>query len=350
MKKYILFFIICISSFMIYTNNVKALSYDVVNTNNINAFDFQNLTLNSSANYGGYYIKDLSMPNTQNNAFIRYTLDNDINTNNYYLLSLPFKIISVSNNNNYYCSSYTDDDTNIAGTITYGDGTWSTVDLDNTGSGQICTGSYVNEKEILSIGGFIQNSSNSYSQCYVRGVDNSYYLECPIPQNFNNIHRITITVNKNNIDSRFKFYFGQSLAFSISDSSTLNSINNNTNEIKNDIKSDNTSGAENSADDLKNNSAFQDNTGLSGVISMPLTFVNSLTNTCQPINLNIPYMDVDVTIPCMQSVITDKMPLLANLIKIIVNGFIVYRILLDIFQIVRNAKNPEDDRIEVLDL
>ena len=89
---------------------------------------------------------------------------------------------------------------------------------------------------------------------------------------------------------------------------------------------------------------------MSAIISMPLTFVNSLTNTCQPINLTIPYMDADVSIPCMQSVITNKMPLLANLIKIVINGFIVYRILLDIFQIVRNAKNPEDDRIEVLDL
>ena len=124
----------------------------------------------------------------------------------------------------------------------------------------------------------------------------------------------------------------------------------NTEEIKNDIKSDNVSGAEGSADDLKNNSAFQDNTGLSGVISMPLTFINSLTNSCQAITLTIPYMDEVLTIPCLQPIITNKMPLLANLIKIVINGFIVYRVLLDIFQIVRNAKNPEDDRIEVLDL
>ena len=132
--------------------------------------------------------------------------------------------------------------------------------------------------------------------------------------------------------------------------SNANKINDSINNTNDTIKNDDVSGAESAADDLKNNEAFQDTSGLSSIISMPLTFVNSLTNKCEPIKLTIPYMDADVSIPCMQSIITSNMPLLANLIKIVVNGFIVYKILLDIFAIVRSARNPEDDRIEVLDL
>lgn len=130
----------------------------------------------------------------------------------------------------------------------------------------------------------------------------------------------------------------------------VNNVNDSVKETNDTIKNDNVSGAESSADDLVNNSAFDDNTGLSGIISMPLTFVSSLSNTCQPISLTIPYMDYTFQVPCIQSIVNSYMPALVVVIKVIVNGLIIYWVMLDIFKIVKSAKNPDDDRIEVLDL
>lgn len=129
-----------------------------------------------------------------------------------------------------------------------------------------------------------------------------------------------------------------------------NAIKSNTNDIKDSINSDSTTGAESSADDLVNNSAFNDTTGLSAIISMPLTFVNTLSNSCSPISLTIPYMDYPFQLPCIQSIVNHYAPALVVIIKVIVNGLIIYWVMLDIFKIVKNAKNPDDDRIEVLDL
>ena len=188
-------------------------------------------------------------------------------------------------------------------------------------------------------------------------LDSNLMAKCTLPSNYNNIsitgYRFAYTLNKNSSTIQAGF---ASIAYSLCKESDKQifqeqqETNNKLNQIDTSINSSNTSGGETAADDLKNNSAFQDNSGLSSVVSMPLTFVNSLSNTCQPISLNIPYFDVDMQIPCFQSIITDKMPALASIIKVVINGFIIYRVLLDIFQIIRNAKNPEDDRIEVLDL
>ena len=121
-------------------------------------------------------------------------------------------------------------------------------------------------------------------------------------------------------------------------------------ETNKTIKSDDMTGGNQSAQDFKDNSAFNDNTGIQGIIELPLNFINSLSNACVPLQLTMPYLDYDFTIPCLGDFISSKVPLLANVIKVVVNGFIVYRILLGILDLVKSAKNPDDDRIEVLEL
>ena len=351
MKRFILFLVICISSFMIYTNNVKALTTTGVlsNTTASNYININDQVLTSS-----YYGDNRPYFTGYGEGNVIFSI---LTSNQTAVVDQIAEVIVFNNNDIFTCdignnTSYYDSGTervlytvNCPVNFPSGRGLNGIriVRGDKYGILKVNFSQYItfiskdSAVDVSSIVNAINNAASDLMN-YSNGFYNNWNALFP---KIDNIYASIGSIDENTEDIL-------SAITDIKNSSI--SIANNTEQIKNDIKSENVSGAESSADDLKNNSAFQDNTGLSGIISMPLTFVNSLTNTCEPISLTIPYMDVNVSIPCLQPIITNKMPLLANLIKIIVNGFIVYRILLDIFQIVRNAKNPEDDRIEVLDL
>ena len=78
--------------------------------------------------------------------------------------------------------------------------------------------------------------------------------------------------------------------------------------------------------------------------------ISSLSNTCQPINVTIPFLNADTSLPCFRSIINQHMPLLANMISIVINGFILYRVFIDIVGIIKSARNPDEDRLDVLEL
>lgn len=118
--------------------------------------------------------------------------------------------------------------------------------------------------------------------------------------------------------------------------------------INNSINNDNVTTSD--ADDFKNNQAFTDSTGLESVINLPLNMVNSLSNQCEPIQIHIPYLETDATIPCMSTIYRSKFNSLYTLVKLVVNGFLVYRILLKVYELVHEAKQPDEDKLEVIDL
>lgn len=126
--------------------------------------------------------------------------------------------------------------------------------------------------------------------------------------------------------------------------------NQNLQDLNSSLNNDNVDGAQTEADDLFNNDAFKDESGLDSIIKLPLDFINQLGSTCQPLNLNIPFFDAPIEIPCMQAFLKSKMPELMSVVIISVNGFVIYRILIDILGIIKSAKNPEDDRLDVVDL
>lgn len=119
---------------------------------------------------------------------------------------------------------------------------------------------------------------------------------------------------------------------------------------QNIINDDNVSGASSEVDSLINNAAFSDTSGINAIINAPLNFIQNLSSTCQPIQITIPYIDTSVTIPCIYQTIATAMPGVAAILSVAINGFIIYRILLDIVSIVKSAREPDEDRIEVLDL
>ena len=127
-------------------------------------------------------------------------------------------------------------------------------------------------------------------------------------------------------------------------------LNNSIDNVNDTLNDDNIDGANSQVDDLLDNDNFNDSTGIQSIINAPLNFINSLSNTCSPINVTIPYIDKPLQIPCIKQELNNHIPLIVPILSIAINGFIVYRILLDLVRIIKNSRNPDDDRIEVLDL
>ena len=91
--------------------------------------------------------------------------------------------------------------------------------------------------------------------------------------------------------------------------------------------------------------------GLSQIITIPLNTIQSLTSkTCIPLQIPIPFTNSNITLPCMTEIYETKFPSIYSLWKIVSFGIVAYLIAIDIFHIVKGFKDPESDKVEVLDL
>lgn len=121
-------------------------------------------------------------------------------------------------------------------------------------------------------------------------------------------------------------------------------------DINSSINDDNVSQANSQATDF-----FEDFTtdthGLTGIITAPLTAIASLTSsTCTPLVLPLPFVDSSLTLPCMRQIYDDNFGAFMTIYDIIVIGIISYWIIVRIFTLVKDFKNPEHDEVEVMEL
>lgn len=94
-----------------------------------------------------------------------------------------------------------------------------------------------------------------------------------------------------------------------------------------------------------------DDFGLSEIITLPLTVIQQLTSkTCLPLNVPVPYTNKNIILPCMTEIYQSKVPTIYNVWKVVSFGIIAYFIAVDIFHLVKGFKDPESDKVEVLDL
>lgn len=121
-------------------------------------------------------------------------------------------------------------------------------------------------------------------------------------------------------------------------------------EIKDSITNSDVSDSESTADSFFGN--FEsDDFGLSDVITMPLTFIRGLSSsTCYSLNLPLPFVDTNVTLPCMTSIYQQHFGTFLTLYQTITTGFIAYGICINIFKLVQGFKNPDNDEVEVMEL
>lgn len=117
------------------------------------------------------------------------------------------------------------------------------------------------------------------------------------------------------------------------------------------ITNDNTDESQSTANSFF--SGFTSNThGLTGIISAPLTAIQSLTSkTCSPLVLPLPFMEnQNLTLPCMRAIYEEHFGDFMNLYDVIILGIVSYWIMVRVFAMVKDFKNPDHDEIEVVDL
>lgn len=144
----------------------------------------------------------------------------------------------------------------------------------------------------------------------------------------------------------------------------LNEIKNNQNDYKKElqdvnsslkktqetIEDTNTQGAQDSAGGFFNDFTT-DTHGLTAIITAPLSLISSITSkSCSPLVLPLPFVDKDLTLPCMGAIYSQYFGSFLSIYQVITFGIIAYWVCVRIFNLVKDFKNPEHDEIEVLDL
>ena len=124
-------------------------------------------------------------------------------------------------------------------------------------------------------------------------------------------------------------------------------------DLNDSINSTDTTDSSNAFLDFMNNFNETD-FGLASIITSPLTIITNLSSgTCSPITVGGGtglFEGVSFELPCAMPFYEQWFGSFLDLYQMITFGIISYKILLDIFRMIHNFRNPNDDRIEVLDL
>lgn len=153
--------------------------------------------------------------------------------------------------------------------------------------------------------------------------------------------------------NRFGISFGMDFSAILNNNDLSSSIKENTEETKKQteaIKDSNTNDAISSS-----NGFFKDFTsddfGLSDIVTMPLSFINGMSSSqCYSLNLPLPFVKQNAELPCMTSIYKQHFGSFLTIYQTITTGFIAYWVCINIFRLVQNFKNPDNDEVEVLDL
>lgn len=89
--------------------------------------------------------------------------------------------------------------------------------------------------------------------------------------------------------------------------------------------------------------------GLSDIITMPLDFLRNLTTSdCTPFVVNSDILSF--TFPCMSTIYEESFPDLLALFRLITDGIVSYYVIVNTLRLIKQFKDPENDRIEVYSL
>lgn len=126
--------------------------------------------------------------------------------------------------------------------------------------------------------------------------------------------------------------------------------NNKLDNIDGTLKNDDTTNATNQAGGFFNDFTT-DTHGLTAIITAPLSLISNITSaSCSPLVIPLPYVDKDLTLPCMGEIYFNYFGSFLSIYQMITFGIVAYWVLVRIFNLVKDFKNPDHDEIEVLDL
>lgn len=116
------------------------------------------------------------------------------------------------------------------------------------------------------------------------------------------------------------------------------------------LTDDNTQGAQDSAGGFFNDFTT-DTHGLTAIITAPLSLISKITSaSCSPLVIPLPYVDKDLTLPCMGTIYSNYFGSFLSIYQMITFGIVAYWVCVRIFNLVKDFKNPDHDEVEVLDL
>lgn len=199
--------------------------------------------------------------------------------------------------------------------------------------------------------------NNTYNDCQTSVNGAKVSFNC---QNVNLSHSLNILISNAN-GGRYGISRSLNINCSMTNEGMANSINNNNNnntnriinsqnEIKNEITDSDVTGANSSANSFFNNFS-SNNHGLSGIISSPLRLIQSITSSsCTSLNFPLPFVNHQVSIPCMSSIYTTYFNDFLTIYRIITTGLIGYWVVLNLFRQVKGFQDPDSSKVEVFDL
>lgn len=89
---------------------------------------------------------------------------------------------------------------------------------------------------------------------------------------------------------------------------------------------------------------WQQNYGLSSLINIPIDFIHNITSsTCNPITLNLPFVNQNITLPCISTIMQQNFQGLYDVYQLVIGGFIGLYCGLHIFKDIEDAINPFKD-------
>lgn len=120
--------------------------------------------------------------------------------------------------------------------------------------------------------------------------------------------------------------------------------------LNDSLKDDDVTGSKDTAEGFFNNFTTDD-FGLSKIITFPLETIKSITSkTCTPLVLPLPFVNKDLTLPCIRTIFEERFNSILTIYQTVTFGLIAYYVIVRIFNLVKDFKNPEHDEIEVMDL
>lgn len=224
-------------------------------------------------------------------------------------------------------------------------------------SNELITSNYINFN--LSIWNSTESGSKWYT-CDLLTHDynsNYYYYRCPVKSK---IHAVRTSVKFIYADSKvvqaapsITIGIGELWTLAIDNSSSIqNALDNtktNTEDIKNSLNSDDVDDSSNTASGFF--SDFSDNGhGLSGIVTAPLNAVNAmLTTTCTAPSAT--YKNKTFSLPCGDILWNQEgASNFKNILNLFYGGIICFGLLKSLFKDVNDLKNPDNDKVEVVDL
>lgn len=250
--------------------------------------------------------------------------------------------------------------------------TWGAIDSYNQVTRWDCarlnqTDSYtINDKEFitphLTVSAFVQYENGYIDICSVDMSKN--LITCPIA-NYTTINYVkgiqvqsrvyyssgTTTTYYIGFFRKINRYGNSTQAIIDNQNQNTQATINNQNQNTQQILDDNTTQADSEGQDFINN--FSNNThGLTGIITAPLNAIQSLASaTCSNLVLPLPFTNnKTLTLPCMSTIYSNHFGAFYTMYQGIILALISYWVCVRLFTLAKGFKDPDDDKIEVVDL